>query len=239
MGTRCLADGSVARFPALPHCVPPWLGRASPPTAPHDAMIATPMKPTKYPFSSLDLLLIIAALAGIVLVILPQFARSRARTKKIGCTNCLKQVSYAFASGPETAATSFHTSFGHEWRRDGFALRGSAYEVFLVMSNELSTPKILSAPMNQPKRFGGHCFGAVYPGQQSGWFRRIHAQQQFELLRRAGCGFWPFPNRSFAGDDHFLPQRQQQPKAGAIPPQPMRPWFGGMKTPLWWQHRFR
>ncbi len=116
-------------------------------------------------FSWLDLLLIVAAVAGIILVILPQLARKHARASRISCTNNLKQVGLAFRiwSGDNNDHFPMHVSV-----TDGGAMelaeQGSAYAVFVVMSNELNTPKILICPNeSNPKRVAANVFGPIPP----------------------------------------------------------------------------
>jgi len=98
-------------------------------------------------FSLLDLALIILALAGIVIVILPLLARPRHTCCRISCINSLKQVGLAFRiwSGDNNDKFPMQVSITNGGAME-FATQGSAYEVFLVMSNELSTPKILFCP---------------------------------------------------------------------------------------------
>lgn len=177
------------------------------------------MKPTpKYNgFSSLDLLLIIAALAGIVLVILPQFARSRARTKKIGCTNCLKQVSYAFriwaGDCNDKLPTQVSVTNGGVME---FALRGSAYEVFLVMSNELSTPKILICPdESNPKRLAATVFGAVIPVNSPAGSVAFTPSNNLSYFVGLDADL-ALPQTVLAGDDHFS-LNGSSPKPGLFP----------------------
>lgn len=105
------------------------------------------MKPiSRYGFSSLDLLFIILAGAIVVIVVLSCFA-PRHHPKRLGCSNNLKQVGLAFRiwAGDNNDKFPMQVSITNggamEW-----AVTGSAYEVFLVMSNELSTPKILFCP---------------------------------------------------------------------------------------------
>ncbi len=95
----------------------------------------------------LDLLLIIVAVLGIIFVILPNMARSRARSSRIGCTNNLKQISLSFRQWSLDNNDKYPMQVS---ATNGGAMEqaqlGSAYVVFLVMSNELSTPKILFCP---------------------------------------------------------------------------------------------
>lgn len=116
-------------------------------------------------FSILDLLIIIVAVAGIIFIILPNLARSRMRSKRIGCTNQLKQVGLAFRQWGLDNEDKFPMQVS---ATNGGATEqaqlGSAYAVFLVMSNELSTPKILFCPNeSNPKRKAANTFAQTVP----------------------------------------------------------------------------
>jgi hypothetical protein len=117
-------------------------------------------------FSMLDLLLIIAAVLGIVFVILPNIARSRVRSKRISCVNNLKQVVLPFRQWGRDNEDKFPMQVS---ATNGGAMEqaqlGSAYAVFLVMSNELSTPKILICPdESNPKRGAANTFASTVSG---------------------------------------------------------------------------
>jgi prepilin-type processing-associated H-X9-DG protein len=125
------------------------------------------MKPARRnkAFSMIDLLLIIAVVAGLAFVILPQLAKRHARASRISCTNKLKQVGLAFRiwSGDNNDNMPMQVSVTNGGAME-LALQGSAYDVFLVMSNELSTPKILFCPMEtNPKRQQASLFAATVP----------------------------------------------------------------------------
>jgi prepilin-type processing-associated H-X9-DG protein len=104
-------------------------------------------------FSLTDLLLIVAALAGIVLVVLPGMFRRHgcsASHPRIHCTNNLKQVGLAFRI--------WATDHNDQMPMQVSVTNGGAMEaimagelslVFQVMSNELNTPKILFCPADQ------------------------------------------------------------------------------------------
>lgn len=119
----------------------------------------------------IDLLLIIAVVVGLVFVILPQLVKSRAKASRISCTNNLKQIALSFRiwAGDNNDEFPMNVSVTNGGTME-FALRGSIYETFLVMSNELSTPKILFCPMEtNPKRQQASIFAsAVPPGSPAG-----------------------------------------------------------------------
>jgi prepilin-type processing-associated H-X9-DG protein len=127
------------------------------------------MKPSRRnkAFSMIDLLLIIAVVVGLVFVILPQIAKNRAKTSRIGCTNNLKQIALSFRiwAGDNNDEFPMNVSVTNGGTME-FALRGSIYESFLVMSNELSTPKILVCPeeSNSKRRAASIFASAVPPG---------------------------------------------------------------------------
>lgn len=116
-------------------------------------------------FSMLDVLIIILAVVGFLFVILPTIARSRMQSKRINCTNNLKQVGLSFRQWGLDNEDKFPIQVA---ATNGGAMEqaqlGSAYAVFLVMSNELSTPKVLLCPNeNNRKRVAAHNFAPTVP----------------------------------------------------------------------------
>ena len=122
-------------------------------------------------FSMIDLLLIIAAVVGIAFVILPWLAKSRSRGSGISCANNLKQINYAFRIWAGDYNDLFPTQVSVT---NGGAMelanQGSAYAVFLIMSNELNTPKILFCPKesNSKRRMASVFASTVPPGSPAG-----------------------------------------------------------------------
>lgn len=139
-------------------------------------------------FSRLDLLLIVLALAGIALVILPRLARSRISASKTSCVYHLKQVGLSFRiwagdnndKYPQQIAVT--NGGAMEW-----AEQGSAYHVFLAVSNELNTPQNFDLPgrKQSPAPRGKYVWLHT-----NNWKHRasdsLHRHQQLELLRWLG-----------------------------------------------------
>lgn len=114
-------------------------------------------------FSLIDLLLTVAAVVGITLAFLPYLAKTRVHSCRMSCSNNLKQISLAFRiwSGDNNDRFPMSVSATNGGAMEA-AVLGSAYDVFLVLSNELNTPKILICPEeSNPHRTAATSFATV------------------------------------------------------------------------------
>jgi prepilin-type processing-associated H-X9-DG protein len=103
-------------------------------------------------FSRIDLLLTIASVLLVLVVLLPAFAITRARSSRLGCTNNLKEVGLAF----RTFAIDNDDRFPmHVATNNGGTMEliasGRVFPHFLVMSNELRTPRKLVCPWDNTR----------------------------------------------------------------------------------------
>ena len=109
---------------------------------------------TKKAFTLIELLVVIAIIAILAAMLLPALAAAKKKAQKINCVNTLKQVGLAFRiwSGDNqdhypqaaTLASGGAKDYVCHGTSTTFGAKNNPGMVFMVMSNELSTPKILN-----------------------------------------------------------------------------------------------
>jgi len=114
----------------------------------------SPRARSSHAFTLIELLVTIACVLVVLAIFLPALARSKARSSRIGCTNCLKQIGLAFRTWAIDNDGLFPM---HQSVTNGGTLElvasGLVFPHFRVMSNELSTPIILFCPHDTKRTY--------------------------------------------------------------------------------------
>ena len=106
---------------------------------------------------------VVAIVLILLAVLLPGIAKTRKTSSRVGCVNNLKQVGLAYriweGDNGDTYPMGISVTNGGSME---MVQTGNAILTFQVLSNELSTPKILICPADANRMYGPR-FSAVSP----------------------------------------------------------------------------
>lgn len=130
------------------------------------------MKQQKKAFTLIELLVVIAIIAILAAMLLPALAAAKKKAQKINCVNNLKQVGLAYRiwSGDNgdkyPQAVSSTAGGAQEFINHGTVSSGKLVpaQVFMVMSNELSTPKVAYCPSDSYQNSYATAFNLGFSG---------------------------------------------------------------------------
>ena len=121
----------------------------------------------KKAFTLIELLVVIAIIAILAAMLLPALAAAKRKAQKINCVNNLKQVGLAFRiwegdnadkypmalSSTQGGAQEFIGCIANQGHTTGLIQPYNVPYLYSVMSNELSTPKVLYCPADSTRAY--------------------------------------------------------------------------------------
>jgi prepilin-type processing-associated H-X9-DG protein len=135
-------------------------------------------------------LVVVAVLIILVVMLLPVLAAAKRRASKINCVSNLKQVNLSFLiwAGDNNSKYPMAVSTSLGGVRESIELENTP-SCFQVMSNELSTPRILVCP-EDANRVSATNFDNDFNGSHISYFIGVDADKDH-------------PQRILTGDDNF------------------------------------
>ena len=156
-------------------------------------------------FSLVDVLVIVAALALIAVLMLPAIAKRHTRSSKLSCANHLKMIGLAYRQwaidngNKYPAMVSTSDGGAKEWIEAGMV-----YTSFLVMSNELNSPKTLFCPQeSDPRRVVATTFASFVPTNALGSAVPYTGNRNVSYFVGMDADE-ARPNTILSGDDNFF-----------------------------------
>lgn len=137
-----------------------------------------------------EVLVVVSIIVLLTAIFLPELAASKRKSSKIDCVNKLKQIGLAYRiwSGDNGDKYPAEVSVANGGAME-LAAKGDAVLVFQVMSNELSTPKILCCP-NDDEHTCGTNFTTDFSAKNISYFAGLDAKLSD-------------PQALLSGDDNF------------------------------------
>jgi prepilin-type processing-associated H-X9-DG protein len=154
-----------------------------------------PMKPRRssrrnHALTLVEVLVVIFVVVLLAAVLLPALAAAKKKSSKINCVNNLKQIGLSCriwaGDNNDHYPAEVSVSFGGAME---LALNGNAVAIFQVMSNELSTPKVLVCPCDTNSPYATD-FSVGLSANNISYF--------FSLDASSNC-----PTVLLSGDDNF------------------------------------
>jgi len=134
----------------------------------------------------IELLVVICILVVAAALLLPALAAAKPKRSRINCVNNLKQITLSFKmwAGDNDDKYPMQVSVTNGGAMES-ASRGITYLSFLVMSNELPTPKILICP-NDTNRLAATNFTTDFNYQNISYFFGLDADDSYPQMILAG-----------------------------------------------------
>lgn len=136
-------------------------------------------------FTRTELAVIVATIAMLLVLVLVGVPSAKERARRQQCVQNLKKIALAFRqwtfpSGdryPQRTSTNYHGTMELGWR-------GDVYPHFLVMSNELGSPKLLVCPSDN--RTPSPDFATLQSNTNISYFVGIDAEESYPQMFLAG-----------------------------------------------------
>jgi len=148
----------------------------------------------KKAFTLIELLVVIAIIAILAAMLLPALAAAKRKAQKINCVNNLKQVGLAFRiwegdNGDRFPMAVPSTQGGAQesvWTATAHSGAINIANVFMVMSNELATPKVTWCPADSQRQAGLAFSVAAYTTNNISYFVCGDSADQYPQMILAG-----------------------------------------------------